>query len=70
MNIIITGGSRGMGKEMAFEFAKTSSHIILCARNLEHLQKTKTVLRLAQFLFNYSRPAQGGPCFIISDDKI
>lgn len=41
MNIIITGGSRGMGKAMAFEFAKTSTHIILCARNLDHLQKTK-----------------------------
>jgi short-subunit dehydrogenase len=41
MNIIITGGSRGMGKAMAFEFASTSSHIILCARNAEHLQKTK-----------------------------
>ena len=41
MNIIITGGSRGMGKAMAFEFAKTSSHIILCARNVDHLQKTK-----------------------------
>ena len=41
MNIIITGGSRGMGKAMALEFAATSSHIILCARNAEHLQKTK-----------------------------
>jgi short-subunit dehydrogenase len=41
MNIIITGGSRGMGKAMAIEFAATASHIILCARNLEHLQKTK-----------------------------
>jgi short-subunit dehydrogenase len=42
MNIIITGGSRGMGKAMAFEFAATASHIILCARNVEHLEKTKT----------------------------
>lgn len=41
MNIIITGGSRGMGKAMAIEFAATSSHIILCARNAEQLQKTK-----------------------------
>lgn len=41
MNIIITGGSRGMGKAMALEFAASSSHIILCARNEEHLQKTK-----------------------------
>jgi short-subunit dehydrogenase len=42
MNIIITGGSRGMGKAMAFEFAATASHIILCARNIERLEKTKT----------------------------
>jgi len=41
MNIIITGGSRGMGKAMAFEFAATASHIILCARNLESLEGTK-----------------------------
>jgi short-subunit dehydrogenase len=41
MNIIITGGSRGMGKAMAFEFATAGAHIILCARNLEDLQKTK-----------------------------
>jgi short-subunit dehydrogenase len=41
MNIIITGGSRGMGKAMAFEFAATASHIILCARNLERLESTK-----------------------------
>ena len=41
MNIIITGGSRGMGKAMAFEFATAEAHIILCARNVEHLQKTK-----------------------------
>ncbi len=41
MNIIITGGSRGMGKAMAFEFATDEAHIILCARNVEQLQKTK-----------------------------
>ena len=41
MNIIITGGSRGMGKAMAFEFATAGAHIILCARNVDHLQKTK-----------------------------
>lgn len=41
MNIIITGGSRGMGKAMAFEFATVGAHIILCARNVDQLQKTK-----------------------------
>jgi len=41
MNIIITGGSRGMGKAMAFEFAAAASHIIMCARNLESLEGSK-----------------------------
>jgi short-subunit dehydrogenase len=41
MKIIITGGSKGMGKAMAFEFAIANAHIILCARNAEKLQETK-----------------------------
>jgi short-subunit dehydrogenase len=49
MNIIITGGSRGMGKAMAFEFAATASHIILCARNLESLEDTRNEI-LQKFL--------------------
>jgi len=41
MNIIITGGSKGMGKTMAFAFATTDAKIILCARNAEKLKETK-----------------------------
>ena len=42
--ILITGASRGIGKEMATLFAKEGAHLILLARNLLHLQNLKDSL--------------------------
>ena len=40
MNIIITGGSKGMGKAMAEKFAADKNNIFICARNEDELKKS------------------------------
>lgn len=41
MNVIITGGSKGLGKAMAMKFAKEGHSLVLCARSLEVLEVTQ-----------------------------
>ena len=45
MNIVITGGSKGMGKAMAEKFATVKNNIFICSRNEEELSKTAEELR-------------------------
>ena len=45
MIAIITGASRGMGRAMAEKFASVGYDLILCARNLAALEKTKSALQ-------------------------
>ncbi|MEO8822712.1 MAG: SDR family oxidoreductase [Ginsengibacter sp.] len=40
MNIVITGGSKGMGKAMAEKFAAASNHIFICSRTEKELAQT------------------------------
>ena len=40
MNIVITGGSKGMGKAMAEKFAATKNNIFICSRNEKKLAAT------------------------------
>jgi short-subunit dehydrogenase len=40
MNVVITGGSKGMGKAMAERFASVKNNIFICSRNEEELAKT------------------------------
>lgn len=40
-NVFITGASSGIGKAMAYSFAKNGDDLILCARRLEKLEKIK-----------------------------
>ena len=42
--VVITGGSSGIGKALAFEFAKNGFDLILVARNKDLLEKTKLEL--------------------------
>jgi NAD(P)-dependent dehydrogenase (short-subunit alcohol dehydrogenase family) len=35
--VIITGGTKGLGKAMAFSFAEEGAHVLVCARNQEEL---------------------------------
>ena len=43
-NIVITGGSKGMGKAMAAKFAEAKNNIFICSRNEEELGQTATKL--------------------------
>ena len=40
MNIIITGGSKGMGKAMVEKFASALNHIYICSRTEKELAET------------------------------
>lgn len=40
MNIVITGGSKGMGKAMAERFATGKNNIFICSRNEKQLSET------------------------------
>ena len=44
MNIVITGGSKGMGKAMAERFAAAKNNIFICARNESALRETAAEL--------------------------
>ncbi len=43
--VIVTGGSKGIGKAVAERFAKEESDIYLLASNKENLENTKTELQ-------------------------
>ena len=43
-NIVITGGSKGMGKAMAAKFASAKNNIFICSRNEDELRQTATEL--------------------------
>jgi len=43
--VLITGGSRGIGRAMALEFADEGAHIAICARGAEALQRTADEIR-------------------------
>ena len=43
--VLITGGSKGIGKALAKEFLNYGYNIILVARNMEELNKTKNELQ-------------------------
>ncbi|ACK73239.1 short-chain dehydrogenase/reductase SDR [Gloeothece citriformis PCC 7424] len=42
--VLITGGSSGIGLELAREFQKRRNHVIVCSRNPQRLALTKEVL--------------------------
>jgi len=46
--VLITGGSRGLGLALAREFARRGSHLVLCARNAEELQRVQRDLAESQ----------------------
>ncbi len=46
-SVIVTGASRGIGREIAAAFAAEGAQVMLCARNAEALESTARILRTA-----------------------
>jgi NAD(P)-dependent dehydrogenase (short-subunit alcohol dehydrogenase family) len=44
--VIVTGGSSGMGKYMAMEFAKLGANVVITGRNLEKLESTRAEIEV------------------------
>src|SRR5688500_10456914 len=42
---IVTGGSRGIGRSIALQFAKEGCHVAICARGEEKLRETEAELQ-------------------------
>ena len=40
-NVIVTGGSRGIGRSIALAFAGESANVAICARNAETLEQAR-----------------------------
>src|ERR1700722_7140816 len=36
--VLVTGGSRGLGREIALQFAREGAHVAICARNRDALE--------------------------------
>lgn len=45
MNVVITGGSKGIGKAIAIKFASFGHHLFLCARNEDTLKETASEIQ-------------------------
>lgn len=42
--VIVTGGSKGIGREIAIEFSKLGAHVVIIGRNMNDLENTKEQL--------------------------
>lgn len=42
--VVVTGGNSGIGREIALEFSKLGSKVIAIGRNMDSLEKTKSLL--------------------------
>jgi gluconate 5-dehydrogenase len=40
MFALVTGGSKGIGKQIALTYARLGADIVVCGRHLESLEKT------------------------------
>lgn len=63
--ILITGASRGIGKETATLFANQGADLILLARNLSHLQDLQQSLTLL-----YNTKIQVFPCDVSNQNQV
>ena len=62
---IVTGGSRGLGREMAEGLAEAGASLMLCARREEWLTPTVAELRGRGFATSHTMPSTAKPPFVI-----
>lgn len=43
--VVVGGASKGIGRATALTFAREGAHVVMCARNAEHLQQTAAEIR-------------------------
>src|SRR5258708_22990538 len=61
---IVTGGSRGLGKEMAVGLAEAGASLMLCARREQWLTPTVNELRAGGF------PVEGMTCDVANPEQV
>ncbi|MCA1632084.1 MAG: SDR family NAD(P)-dependent oxidoreductase, partial [Acidobacteria bacterium] len=61
---IVTGGSRGLGKEMAEGLAEAGASLMLCARREEWLRPTVEEFRGRGFR------VEGMPCDVVNQEQV
>lgn len=59
-NIVITGGSSGFGKAMAYEFSKKNNNVLIAGRNKQNLMETRRYIQYETI----------GNCFIKQCDVV
>ena len=48
-NVVVTGGSRGIGRAIALAFAASGANVSICARGAEKLRETERELKAHAF---------------------
>jgi len=62
---LITGGSRGLGKEMGKALAEAGASVVLCSRGREQVEAAARELREAT-----GQPCRGYPCDVAAPDQV
>lgn len=62
--VLVTGGSRGIGRSIALGFAAAGADVAICARGIERLRQTEAELR------NLGATVHASPCDLADGDAV
>jgi 3-oxoacyl-[acyl-carrier protein] reductase len=62
--VLVTGGSRGIGRSIALGFAAAGADVAICARGVERLRQTEAELR------NLGATVHASPCDLADGDAV
>lgn len=63
-NVVVCGGSRGIGRSIALGFAETGANVSICARNVETMKQTEAELA------KHGGKAHSAPCDLADGDAV